>query len=59
MRSDKIIYKLMVEDIQTVAEDTIERKLTDKEINSIIDDIAMRISWYDAIDEVISEKIKE
>ena len=45
----KIIYSLNIEDIQTVAEQEIERELTIEEINQIEDSIAANINWYDAI----------
>ena len=59
MRTNKVIYKLMIEDVQSVAEQEIERKLTAQEINFLIDDIADRIPWYDAISESIAHKIKK
>lgn len=58
MNSTKIIYKLTVKDIQNVAEEELERQLTDEEINSILDTIAEKISWYDAIADSIRESIK-
>ncbi len=57
MKKAKIIYSLNVEDIQTVANDEIERDLTDIEIEKIIDLIAEKINWYDAIADSINEKI--
>lgn len=59
MRNDKIIYKLVVEDIQDVAEQELDRKLSDDEIRIIIDPIAEKINWFDAIADSINEKIKE
>lgn len=32
MKSNKIIYSFRIEDIQTVAEDKLEKKLSDKEM---------------------------
>jgi len=58
MKSNKIIYKLVVEDIQNVAEEKLERNLTDDEINRILDSIAEKINWYDAIYNSIIEKIE-
>lgn len=57
MRSDKIFYSLNIKDIQTVALDTLERKLTDEEIKEILDPIADKIAWYDAIQGAILSKI--
>lgn len=58
MKSNKIIYQLTVEDIQNVAEEELERQLTDAEIKSILDIIAEKIKWYDVISESIREKIR-
>jgi hypothetical protein len=57
MKNSDIIYSLTVEDIQTVAVEEIERKLTDKEINLIKDSIAEKITWFDAVANTIHEKI--
>ncbi|MBC6400390.1 MAG: hypothetical protein GDA42_13140 [Ekhidna sp.] len=57
LNNEKIIYSLCIEDIQTVAEQEIERKLTNKEIEEIQDTIAEKIDWYEAIAHSISEKI--
>jgi hypothetical protein len=53
MRSDKIFYSLNIKDIQTVAIDVLERKLTDEEIEKILNPIADRMFWYDAIEDAI------
>jgi hypothetical protein len=56
MRSNKIIYKLVVEDIQEVASETLDRILTDEEINKIIDLIGEKISWFDEIQDIIQSE---
>ncbi len=48
-KNNKIIYQLTVEDIQNVANQEFGRSLSDVEIESIIEPIAEKISWYDAI----------
>ncbi len=57
----EIIYSVCLEDIQTVAEEEIERELTFEEIKNIkelvVEKIAERSDWYGAIAEAISEKI--
>jgi hypothetical protein len=53
MRSNKIFYSLNIKDIQTVALDVLDRKLTDKEIEKILDPIAVNIGWYNAIENSI------
>jgi len=52
-----IIYELTVQDIQTVANQELERNLTNNEIERIIDIIAENISWYEAISSAIEEEI--
>jgi hypothetical protein len=59
MRNNKIIYKIVIEDIQNVALETLDRTLTDEEINKIIDPIVEKIPWYDAIQDVISSKFRK
>ncbi len=59
MNLNKIIYQLTVEDIQNVAEQELDRLLTKEEIELILDPIAEKIDWYDAIsDSIIEFKIK-
>jgi hypothetical protein len=55
---DKIIYQLSVEDIQNVAEENFGRKLTSKEIKKVLDPIADRITWYDAIYNAIKDTLE-
>ena len=55
MKNNKIIYSLTVRDIQTVANQEIERNLSYQEIEKIIETIADKISWYDAIANSINE----
>ncbi|RQW05055.1 MAG: hypothetical protein EH225_05030 [Calditrichaeota bacterium] len=49
----QIVYSLNIMDIQTVAQQEIDRDLTDKEIEKIKDSIAENINWYDAILDAI------
>ena len=53
MKSEDIIYSLTVEDVQTVAMETMDRKLTESEINNLIDPIHERMPWFDAIEDAI------
>ena len=53
---EEIFYYLTVEDIQSVATETIDRELTFNEIEMIKESIAERINWYDAIYYAILEK---
>jgi hypothetical protein len=57
MKNDTIIYSLCVEDIQTVANEVLLRNLSHSEIKKIIDIIAEKINWYDAISDAISDTL--
>ena len=52
---EKTIYQLTTEEVQTVAQQEIERELTPEEIENIKDTIAEKIPWYDAISDSITE----
>ena len=55
--SERIVYSLNVEDIQQVAQEVLERKLTQKEISLIEDTIGDYIDWFDAIESAINAHI--
>ena len=57
MKDNKIIYSLNIKDIQTVALEEVQRNLSSEEIKKIIDPIAERMNWYDAIANSIKENI--
>lgn len=49
MRSDKIIYSINIADVQTVAEQELDRKLTQDELKLVVD-AALEddyFCWYD------------
>ena len=52
---EKIIYSINIEDIQNVAEQELERKLTDKELRLVEDKVGDYINWYEAILNAINE----
>jgi hypothetical protein len=52
-KKDEIIYPLVVEDIQTVAEESFGRELSTEEVKKIIDPIGDMIPWYDIIENCI------
>ncbi len=56
--SNRIIYSLNIEDVQTVAMDTLHRNLSEEEIQAIETSIANNIEWYEAIQCAIMEKYK-
>jgi hypothetical protein len=53
----KVIYYINVEDLQNVAEQELDRKLTDKEIDLIGEKLGDHIGWYEAILETINDVI--
>ena len=53
--NSEIFYYLNIDDIQEVANQELERDLTDEEIEKIKDRIAENVNWYDAISSAISE----
>lgn len=52
--NQEIIYSMNIADIQTVAQQEIERELTREEIVKIEDSIAENIDWYGAIADAIN-----
>lgn len=56
---NKIIYRLMTEDVQEVARDVLQRDLTTLEMKSIVDQLTESISWFDIISDVLSDVIGE
>jgi hypothetical protein len=51
-----IVYSLNIDDIQEVAMQELDRELTLEEIKKIIDPIAEKIPWYEAIADSINEQ---
>ena len=47
---NRIIYSLNVEDLQTVAENELNRKLNDEEIEYVEYNLYKCIDWYQAIE---------
>ncbi len=57
--NNDIFYSLSIEDIQFVAQEELERNLTEKEIETVKDLAASQINWYDAIANAILEGKRE
>ncbi len=51
--NNDIFYSLSIEDIQFVAQEELERNLTEKEIETVKDLVESQINWYDAIANAI------
>jgi len=55
----KVIYYINVEDLQNVAEQELDRMLTDEEIDLIDKKLGDYISWYDSVDACINDVIRK
>jgi hypothetical protein len=53
MRKNTVVYKLIVEDLQNVAEEYLERKLNGDELKKVINRVGDYISWDEAIENTI------
>jgi len=56
---DRIVYSLNVEDIQTVAEEVLERKLRKAEIALVEGSIGRYVDWFGAIEFAIKENVRK
>lgn len=56
---ERIVYSLSVEDLQNVAQDVLERDLTEKEISLIEDSVGDYIDWFQAIENAINKHIDQ
>lgn len=54
-RKANIVYSLCMEDIDTVAFETLSRPLTREETQLIIDELPKHVKWFDAIESAIYE----
>jgi hypothetical protein len=59
MVSEDIVYYLSIEDLQAVANQEIDRDLTQCEIEKIKDIFPEKIAWYNAIADSIPEVTRE
>jgi len=58
-KKSKVIYSINIEDLQTVAEQELERELTDEEIRNVEKRLGEYIDWYEAIVSTLNEAIKK
>jgi len=56
---EKIVYQLTVEDLQNVANDELNRDLTEEEITLLENKIGDYIDWYEIICSAISNHIQK
>lgn len=57
MENSEIIYQLTIEDLQTVANEYLERDLTKEEISLVTDKLGDYINWYDSIECAIESTL--
>lgn len=57
--NDNIIYSINIDDIQEVANQVLERDLTDQEIALIQNSVGDYVDWFQAIENAINEHITE
>ena len=57
-KKSKVIYSINVEDLQTVAEQELERELTNDEIEIVEKRLGDHIDWYGAIALTLNEVIR-
>ena len=57
MTKSNIFYALTTEDIQNVAEESLERQLTDDEVLRVIPFVENQIPWHDIINDAIEQVI--
>lgn len=58
MKSNNIIYSLSIQDLQNVANEELNRELTNKEIKIITEKIGNHIDWYSIISETIHQHLE-
>lgn len=53
MEDERIVYQLIVEDIQNVSRELLGRRLTVQEIKKVEDKLGDTVPWYNAIESAI------
>lgn len=57
--NDRIVYSINVSDIQEVANQVLERDLTEEEVILVKDSVGDYLDWFQAIENSICNHIKE
>jgi len=57
VKNDTILYSINVEDVQTVAEEELGRKLTNAEIASVEDKLGDYIDWHTAVENAVNDSV--
>lgn len=53
--NNRIVYSLNVEDIQNVANEILDRELTQEEVNKVVDVVQERMPWFDVLSDSINQ----
>ncbi|MBI1821522.1 MAG: hypothetical protein HY036_02350 [Nitrospirae bacterium] len=53
--SERVVYSLTIDDIQTVAKDDLERKLNKKELKMVENKIGDHVNWFEAISSAMKD----
>jgi len=56
---ERAMYSISIEDVQHVAEEALERKLTIEELKIVENKLGSFINWYDAVENTIDLYIKK
>ncbi len=56
---DRVVYSINIEDLQNVAEQELERELTDEEIKIVEERLGDYIDWYGVIALTLDDVIKK
>ena len=57
MKNSRIVYSINIQDIRDVAEQELEKELTDEELKVVVSKIGDYIDWYGAIELTINDTI--
>lgn len=58
IKNDTILYSINVEDVQTVAEEELGRKLTNAEITSVEGKLGDYIDWHKAVENAVINSVQ-
>jgi len=56
--TERTVYEISVDDLQRVAEEVVERELTDDEITAVGNSVGDYIDWFQAIESAIHNCIR-
>jgi len=54
----RVLYSINVEDVQRVARETLDRELSDAEIEKVSEHLGNQIGWYEAVASCFDEVLE-